>query len=139
MSASDEPYEIIIVDDNSPDNSDEMVARLAEDGHPIRIITRVNERDLSSAVIRGFREARGNFLVCMDADLSHPPEAIPQLLKCSVNICEIPIHFADRKCGKSKLNLKEQLNYVRHLKRLAGFKYGNFFYFILNEHCNKNR
>lgn len=43
-------------------------------------------------------------------------------------IGEVPIHFADRKRGESKLSLKEQINYLRHLRRLANFKFGNFSY-----------
>ena len=46
------------------------------------IIIRTDERGLSSAVIRGFHEAIGDILICMDADLSHPPEAIPIMIKC---------------------------------------------------------
>jgi dolichol-phosphate mannosyltransferase len=76
------PYEIIVVDDDSRDGSDVVIAKLAGEGYPVRIITRVNERGLSSAVICGFQKARGHFLVCMDADLSHPPETIPHLLEC---------------------------------------------------------
>ena len=38
----------------------------------------------------------------------------------------MPIHFANRKFGQSKLSLKEQLNYLKHLKRLADYKYGWF-------------
>ena len=49
------------------------------------------------------------------------------IVKCACkNIREIPIHFADRKYGQSKLNLKEQFNYLRHLKLLADFKFGEF-------------
>lgn len=199
-------YEIIIVDDNSQDGSEQIVEELAAEGYPVRIITRVDERGLSSAVIRGFQEARGRVLLCMDADLSHPPEAIPRLLaalnepqvtfalgsryvpgassdedwglyrwlnskfatllarpltrvqdpmsgffaiprevfeqaaplnpigykiglellvKCNCRqVREIPIHFADRRAGQSKLCFKEQLNYIRHIKRLLDFEYG---------------
>lgn len=39
---------------------------------------------------------------------------------------EIPIHFVNRKFGQSKLSLREQINYIKHLKRLADFKFGWF-------------
>ena len=157
---------------------------------------------MSSAVLRGFEEARGEKLVCMDADLSHPPESLPQILEAlddhemvvgsryadggsvdddwgffrSLNsrvatmlarpftnikdplagffaiprsvfrrtsewdpvgykigleilvkagcrrVAEVPIHFTDRLRGESKLSLREQLNYLRHLVRLARHK-----------------
>jgi dolichol-phosphate mannosyltransferase len=173
----------------------------------VRLMTRVGRRGLSSAVLEGFGLAGGDVLVCMDADLSHPPEAIPALLEClaagadfaigsryvpgastdeswgpfrwlnskvatllarpftkvrdpmagffalpravfqraealspigykialelivkcgCTDIREVPIHFANRTFGQSKLSLKEQLNYLKHLKRLADHRYGWF-------------
>jgi len=71
--------EMIIVDDNSPDQSQAIVERLSIT-YPVRIIVRKTERGLSSAVMRGFDEARGEALVCMDADLQHPPNKVPDLL-----------------------------------------------------------
>lgn len=70
--------EVIFVDDNSDDGSVEAVERLNLDW--VRIIVRTEERGLSSAVIAGFRAARGEVLVCMDCDLSHPPESIPHMI-----------------------------------------------------------
>lgn len=207
MPALGRPWEMVIVDDDSRDGSDQVIAELVAEGLPVRLITRVGERGLSSAVIEGFHRTTGDVLICMDADLSHPPEAVPALLECLANgadfaigsryvpgagtdeswgpfrwlnskvatilarpftkardpmagffalprtvfqraealnpvgykialelivkcrctdIREVPIHFANRKFGQSKLNLKEQVNYIRHLKRLADHKYGWF-------------
>ncbi|MES1907445.1 MAG: hypothetical protein MHM6MM_000560 [Cercozoa sp. M6MM] len=73
-------HEIIVVDDNSPDNSVDVIRKLAdEDKVPVRIIVRKNERGLSSAVMRGFAESKYSVLQCMDADLSHPPETLPAM------------------------------------------------------------
>jgi protein O-mannosyl-transferase len=198
-------YEVIIVDDDSKDGTDKVVEALSAERYPVSLITRTGERGLSSAVIRGFEEAKGDILICMDADMSHPPEVIPSLLeqlavsqadcvigsryvqgaeidenwglfrwlnskiaklmarpfttvkdpmsgffavpkrvfkratqlnpigykigleiivKCRCKkVVEVPIHFSNRRFGQSKLNLKEQINYVKHLKRLADFKY----------------
>jgi len=53
------------------------------------------------------------------------------MVKCGCeDVHEVPIHFSDRKHGKSKLNIKEQWNYIRHIKRLADFKLGNLSYFV---------
>lgn len=73
--------ELLIIDDESPDGTAaECAAAAAETGWPLRCIVRRGERGLATAVIRGLREARGDLLVSLDADLSHPPESIPALL-----------------------------------------------------------
>ena len=73
------PGEMLIVDDDSRDGTDAVVGRLAEQ-YPVRLITRTDERGLSSAVVRGFAEARHGILLCMDADLSHPPESVSEVI-----------------------------------------------------------
>ncbi|KAH9849371.1 nucleotide-diphospho-sugar transferase [Lenzites betulinus] len=72
--------EVIIVDDNSRDGSVETVDTLRREGYNVRIIVRTTERGLSSAVVRGFQEAQGDSMLCMDADLQHPPEYVPSML-----------------------------------------------------------
>lgn len=71
--------EILIVDDNSPDETSARCASLAAQ-HPVRLLVRKTERGLASAVVHGMRHAAGDVLVVMDADLSHPPEKIPALV-----------------------------------------------------------
>src|SRR5262245_21477037 len=75
------PHEIIVVDDESKDGTDQAVANLEEQGHEIRLIVRTGQRGLSSAVLRGFAEAKGRVLACMDADSSHPPEVLPYMIE----------------------------------------------------------
>jgi dolichol-phosphate mannosyltransferase len=74
------PFEVIIVDDDSRDGTAER-ARAWAAKHPVQVIVRRGERGLSGAVIAGARAARGEILVVMDADLSHPPAAIPALVR----------------------------------------------------------
>lgn len=212
MSGAGLSCEILIVDDDSADGSEEKIGDLSARGIPVRIIVRKGERGLSSAVLCGFREARGKVLVCMDADLSHPPEKLPEmiatirnghadfvigsryvpggtteqgwglfrwlnskvaiilakpftnaldpmsgffatnrkqfinadslnpigykiglelLVKCHCQrVKEVPIHFANRTRGKSKLSLREQWLYIKHVKRLTDYKYGWLSHFI---------
>lgn len=73
--------ETIVVDDNSQDGSEEIVNGLKSEYPNTYIIVRKTERGLSSAVLKGFDEAKGDLLLCMDADLQHPPEAVPKMLK----------------------------------------------------------
>lgn len=196
--------ELIIVDDDSNDETAEVVTQLAT-RFPVQLIVRKGERGLSSAVLRGFANARADRWVVMDADLQHPPEKIPELLtrldqppcdfvlasryipgadvedrwplhrrlisrlatllarpiaplsdpmsgffalrretfaraeqlnplgykialelyvKCRCrHPAEVPIRFAARHAGQSKLTLREQGRFLRHLVRLYRFRF----------------
>jgi dolichol-phosphate mannosyltransferase len=197
--------EVLIMDDDSRDGTDAAVARAGHDW--VKLVVRTANRGLSPAVVDGLRLARHAVLVCMDADLSHPPEAIPDMVlaleagqqfvlgsryvagartdedwgffrwlnsrvatmlarpfskaqdpmsgffamrredflradalnpigykialelivKCRLeNVGEVPIYFADRKFGRSKLTFKEQLRYLQHLRRLFIYKFGTW-------------
>jgi len=200
--------EIVVVDDNSQDGTDLACQALA-DSFPVRLLVRTHERGLSSAVVHGMRHAEGEVFVVMDADLSHPPEKIPELVqavrggdadfaigsryvsggatdenwglfrwvnskaatllarplskakdpmagffalarqtfeegaetldpvgykigleimvKCGCRrIKEVPIRFQDRVHGQSKMNFTEQVNYLRHLRRLYVHRLGRW-------------
>jgi dolichol-phosphate mannosyltransferase len=194
--------QLLIMDDDSNDGSVDVVQARPENW--VTIVVRTRDRGLSAAVLEGLRLADGNVLVCMDGDLSHPPEAIQAMLrtledgadfvigsryisggstaddwgplrwinsqaatlmarpltkvrdpmagffalnrstfeqgndfnpvgfkiglelivKCGCErVAEIPIRFEDRRFGKSKLTLRQQLLYLMHLRRLYAFKY----------------
>ncbi len=72
--------EVIIVDDNSPDGTAEEAEKLAKKFR-VRVLKRKGKLGLSSAVLDGFRIASGDILGVMDADFSHPPEKIPEMLR----------------------------------------------------------
>lgn len=76
-------YEIIIVDDNSPDETGKRAEELSKD-YPLRAVHREGKLGLASAFLKGFEFAKGGIIGCMDADLSHPPETIPKLI-ASIN------------------------------------------------------
>ncbi len=73
-------YEIIVVDDNSPDGTWKIAQSLTKQYPQLRVIRRQNERGLSSAVIRGWQVAQGRVLGVIDGDLQHPPEVLFELL-----------------------------------------------------------
>lgn len=76
-------WELVVVDDGSPDGTADVAERLAP-RLPLRVVRRPGKLGLASAVIDGFRAARGDLLVVMDADLSHPPEVVPALVDAVV-------------------------------------------------------
>ena len=72
-------YELIVVDDNSPDRTWEIAAELIPEYPQLRVMRRTEERGLSTAVIRGWQAAQGEVLGVIDADLQHPPELLLKL------------------------------------------------------------
>lgn len=73
-------YEVIFVDDNSTDGTGELVTALSAK-YPLKLMVRKDKRGLASAVVDGLKYARSQTVVVMDADLQHPPELIPDLLR----------------------------------------------------------
>jgi dolichol-phosphate mannosyltransferase len=80
LAASGEPYELIIVDDNSTDGTADEVRRLQDDRPWLRLVLRTDEHELSTAVMAGWDVARGDVLGCMDVNLRHPPEVLTKLV-----------------------------------------------------------
>jgi dolichol-phosphate mannosyltransferase len=74
-------YELIVVDDDSPDRTWELAQQLMADYPHLRVMRRQTERGLSTAVIRGWQAATGQVLGVIDGDLQHPPEVLLELLK----------------------------------------------------------
>jgi dolichol-phosphate mannosyltransferase len=74
-----EEYELIVVDDNSPDGTWKLAQELTLEYPQLKVMRRERERGLSTAVIRGWQVARGEVLGVIDADLQHPPEVLLQL------------------------------------------------------------
>jgi dolichol-phosphate mannosyltransferase len=71
-----EAYEIIVVDDDSPDGTAQLAERFAGTAARVRVLRRAQERGLSTAVIRGWQLARGDVLGVIDGDLQHPPQVL---------------------------------------------------------------
>jgi dolichol-phosphate mannosyltransferase len=72
-------YELIVVDDNSPDGTWSIALELADHYPQLRVMRRTVERGLATAVIRGWQAARGEVLGAIDADLQHPPDILGKL------------------------------------------------------------
>ena len=73
------PFEVIVVDDSSPDGTAERAEDLNMRYGNIKVIKREGKLGLSSAVLDGFEKAGAEVLGVMDADLQHPPELLPEM------------------------------------------------------------
>ncbi|MFI5308810.1 MAG: glycosyltransferase, partial [Polyangiales bacterium] len=80
LSAAQIAYEILVVDDGSPDGTADVAERLAQ-RYELRVIRRKDERGLATAVLQGFAQARGSVCVVMDADGSHPVGVLPTMTR----------------------------------------------------------
>jgi dolichol-phosphate mannosyltransferase len=82
------PYEVIFVDDGSTDGSPEVLRRLAWEDPLVRIVRQRRNAGQSAALDAGFRFARGNVIVTLDADLQNDPADIPRLL-ATLERCDV--------------------------------------------------
>jgi dolichol-phosphate mannosyltransferase len=73
-------WEILVVDDDSRDGTEEVVLAAAVDDPRIRLLVRKGERCLSGAILHGWQNTDATILGVMDADLQHPPELLPELI-----------------------------------------------------------
>ena len=83
-------YEIVFIDDNSSDGTVQL-AEVLSHKYPVKLIVRYNKKGLASAVVDGLGHVTGQIVGVMDADLQHPPEFIPNLLKEIANGADIAI------------------------------------------------
>lgn len=74
-------YEVIVVDDESPDGTGELATRISADWPNLRVVRRAGERGVASAVVRGWQTARGDVLATINADFQHPPSILPEMLR----------------------------------------------------------
>jgi dolichol-phosphate mannosyltransferase len=75
-------WEVIFVDDNSPDGTSEYIRGLAATDRRIRVLERIGRRGLSSACIEGMMATSAPYVAVMDADLQHDETVLPRLLEC---------------------------------------------------------
>jgi len=85
ISPSSSPsYEVIVVDDNSQDQTQQTIQKLQKIEKYrdiLRLKPRKGKLGLGSAYIHGLQFVRGEFVILMDADLSHNPKAIPEFIR----------------------------------------------------------
>ncbi|GIV96190.1 MAG: dolichyl-phosphate beta-D-mannosyltransferase [Herpetosiphonaceae bacterium] len=85
---------VLVVDDNSPDGTGRLVAEIAQSDSRIHLISRAGKLGLGTAYIAGFRRALdlgAPYIFEMDADFSHDPAYLPQLLDAARNHFDLVI------------------------------------------------
>lgn len=76
-------FSVLVVDDNSPDGTGQIVAELARQNQRVKLLARPGKLGLGTAYVAGFKQALSNgaqFIFEMDADFSHDPRYLPHLL-----------------------------------------------------------
>ncbi|MDW8346103.1 MAG: glycosyltransferase family 2 protein [Bacteroidia bacterium] len=112
-----ERYEIIFVNDGSEDNTYEILNAIYEkDKSHVRVIHFSRNFGHEAAMIAGIDHAYGNYVICLDADLQHPPQYIPQMVQKSIQGYEIVLMKRNERADQSWI----------------GKTFSNFFYKVLN-------
>jgi dolichol-phosphate mannosyltransferase len=100
--------EAIVVDDNSPDSTGRIVDEYLKNvkkiaGYTMDIIHRTSKNGLSSAILSGIQRAKGDTIVVMDSDFSHPPQIIPKMIE-SLKKYQCDLVIASRYISGGKIN-----------------------------------
>ncbi len=116
-----DPVEIIVVDDNSPDETWKIATELGD--RRVKVIRRMKTRGLASAINRGIIKSQGEFIGWMDADMCHPPSLFPTMLE-TLNGCDVVIGSRYVKGGKDDRDPSRVLT-SRLINRMASLILGH--------------
>jgi len=88
-------WEVVIVDDNSPDGTADEARAMANEDRRVRVLQRIGRRGLSSAAIEGMCATAAPVVAVMDADHQHDPELLPQML-AAIESGDYDLSYASR-------------------------------------------
>jgi glycosyltransferase involved in cell wall biosynthesis len=112
-------YEIVFVDDRSPDDSWSRLEEIAAGDPAVRALRLSRNFGQQAAVTAGLEHSRGNWTVIMDCDLQDPPELIPEFYACAQEGNQI-VYGYQRREGASTLRRLASRTYFRLLNTFAG-------------------
>lgn len=104
-------WELIVVDDNSPDGTANIARNYAKHGYPIRVIERPCRMGYISALVDGIRKSSYNIVVFMDADLQHRPNDVIKIINPFIKGYEVLISIGSRYVsgGRNESNVLRRL------------------------------
>src|SRR5438034_3603670 len=118
------PYELILVDDGSPDNTWQVIIAEAKTSHALCGLRLSRNFGKEAALCAGLEHARGDAVIVMDADGQHPPSLIPEVVRLWQNSGADIVEAVKRRRGRESLSSKlgAQLFYFI-LNKLSGFHF----------------
>ncbi len=124
LSTCNLPYELVLVDDGSPDDTWHVIVGEAKTSHAIRALRLSRNFGKESALCAGLEHARGDAVIVMDADGQHPPSLIPDMVSLWQSSGADIVEAVKRRRGRESLasKLGAQLFYFI-LNRLSGFHF----------------
>lgn len=98
LTSTDNEFDVIVVDDDSPDETWRLAEDMTAEYPALKVIRRCNERGLATAVVAGWKAARGDILGVMDGDLQHQPEILKKMLE-ALSTSAVDVVIASRHVG----------------------------------------
>lgn len=118
----DDAYEIIFINDGSHDQSLDMLKTIAKNDKTIKVISFSRNFGHQPAVTAGMKEARGQALIILDADLQDPPEVVHEMIKKWKEGYDIVYGKRSKRAGEKLLKKFTAFLYYRFLARITGLK-----------------
>lgn len=118
------PYELLLIDDGSPDDTWQVIASQAKTMQGLRALRLSRNFGKESALCAGLEHARGDAVIVMDADGQHPPSIIPEMVRLWQSSGADIVEAVKRRRGRESLSSKlgAQLFYFI-LNKLSGFHF----------------
>jgi len=117
-------YELVLVDDGSPDDTWRVLTAEAESCQAIRALRLSRNFGKESALCAGMEHARGDAVIVMDADGQHPPSLIPEMVRMWQSSASDIVEAVKRRRGRESLSSKlGALLFYFILNKLSGFHF----------------